>query len=370
MQNRGFIFWSTCSFTLLMVVLQMVRPVKDDSALMAGLEILPLLMLLSFVLLIVFSALLFHVNGKSGFYLLSVLFVFIFPISHYLNGPLEASLIYVLISSISLVILTQFWRALSECEGKSESHVAFIIAYGSVGAILGSILVVTLVASGFKDYLPLILNGLIVMAAASFSIAMSYAGDKVRMKTPDSYRRFDKTRYGSFLLLYSLVATYLYYQQLDIISRYENFIEPQIVFGFRDLLISLLTLAVHHLLVKQNIKIEKHVTAIPVITASLFLLIFLSPSLIPILFAVVVFRTGNFTITKPSRELYYSIKPGMNKYKGFLDAAIYRSGDMLGALLFAGLNSLGIGLAFKSLAIIPLVAVWYYTSKKVSVILK
>ncbi|MEQ8926715.1 MAG: hypothetical protein RLO81_12920 [Fulvivirga sp.] len=353
-----------------MMVLQMVRPVKDDSALTAGLEILPMLMFFSFGLLLLFSFLLYLMEGWVGFYLLAGLFLLVFPVSNLLEDQLAAAFIYVLVSSLSLVLLTQFWRALSEGVQTNKGHFAFIIAHGSLGAIVGSLLVIVMVASNSSEYVPMVLNSLVVMGMAAFSIAMSYTKNCVSKETLNKSNKLDKTRYGSFLLLYSLVATYLYYQQLDVIARYESAIEPQIIFALRDLLISLLTLLVHHILTTKSIKVERYVSTIPVLTAVLFLVMFLSPSLIPILMAVIVFRTGNFTITKPSRELYYSIKPGMNKYKGFLDAVIYRSGDLIGALFFAGLNSLGAGIAYKSLAIMPLVAVWYYTSKKVSVILK
>lgn len=349
----------------------MMRPIKDSMAIVAGLEYLPLLMLASFILLIVLSALLTLVDGKIGFYLLSVILLILFPLTNTFSVEIAASISYIILSSLCLLILTQFWRSLSEASAfNSNKAFGTVIAFGTLGAITGSGIIITLSYLNLDSWIVTILGMILVMAIASFSITLSY-GKSIKFPVlQSSSKKLDKTKYGSFILLYSLVATYLYYQQLEIVDTYNSIIDSQVVFALRDIFICILTFSAHRLIASKDVKIERYVPAVPILTASLFLIIFLSPSLFPVLFVVIIFRTGNFAITKPSRELYYSIRPGMNKYKGFLDAAVYRSGDLLGALFFAGLNSVGAGVAFKSLAIMPLVFMWYYASKKVSVILK
>lgn len=73
----------------------------------------------------------------------------------------------------------------------------------------------------------------------------------------------------------------------------------------------------------------------------------LSPT-IPVLMAFQVFRRSfNFSVSRPAREMLFTVVAPADRYKAktFIDTAVYRVGDQLGAWAYAGLAAVGAGVA-------------------------
>ena len=62
-------------------------------------------------------------------------------------------------------------------------------------------------------------------------------------------------------------------------------------------------------------------------------------------------RAGNFAIARPTREVLFTVLPREDRYKAksFIDTAVYRLGDQIGAWSFALLTALGLGLTQVSI---------------------
>jgi AAA family ATP:ADP antiporter len=74
----------------------------------------------------------------------------------------------------------------------------------------------------------------------------------------------------------------------------------------------------------------------------------------------VVRRAGNYAITKPAREMLFSVVSSEDKYKAknFIDTVVYRGGDAASGWLFTGLSALGLGLSALAFAAVPLATLW------------
>ena len=71
-------------------------------------------------------------------------------------------------------------------------------------------------------------------------------------------------------------------------------------------------------------------------------------------------RTGNYAVSRPCREMLYTVLPREAKYKAknFIDTFVYRLGDQTGAWSYDGLVYLGFGAAAISMVAAPLAVVW------------
>ena len=76
-----------------------------------------------------------------------------------------------------------------------------------------------------------------------------------------------------------------------------------------------------------------------VITAGLLILAF-SPILIVVLGLQVTRRAGNYAITRPGREMLFTAVDRETRFKAkpVIDIAVYRGGDALSSIAFAGLT--------------------------------
>jgi len=74
----------------------------------------------------------------------------------------------------------------------------------------------------------------------------------------------------------------------------------------------------------------------------------------------VIRRAADYAVTRPSRELLYTVALREDRYKAksFLDTVVYRTGDQVGAWSVALLRAVGLGAAQVSFAAIPLAALW------------
>jgi AAA family ATP:ADP antiporter len=87
-------------------------------------------------------------------------------------------------------------------------------------------------------------------------------------------------------------------------------------------------------------------------------------AVLPTLSSVVGFqllrRAGNFAIARPTREVLFTVLPREDRYKAksFIDTAVYRLGDQIGAWSFALLAALGLGLTQVSFVAAAISGIW------------
>ena len=99
---------------------------------------------------------------------------------------------------------------------------------------------------------------------------------------------------------------------------------------------------------------------IPLLLGAGFLVLGMAPVLAVLVTLQVVRRAGNYAIMKPGREMLFVVLDRQEKYKAknIIDTVIYRSGDLVSAWAYTGLQALGLGLAAIALFAVPLTGLW------------
>ncbi len=100
---------------------------------------------------------------------------------------------------------------------------------------------------------------------------------------------------------------------------------------------------------------------IPVLMIGGFAVLALAP-LLPVLVGLqIARRAGNYAITRPAREMLFTIVDPESKYKAknVIDTAVYRGGDMTSAWMITGLSQ-GLGYGFAGIAAVgaAAAAIW------------
>ena len=91
-------------------------------------------------------------------------------------------------------------------------------------------------------------------------------------------------------------------------------------------------------------------------------------AVLPTLAAIVAFqvlrRAGNFALTRPAREVLFTVVPREDRYKAkaFIDTAVYRTGDQVGAWSYAAIGAAGIGITGAAFIAVVLSALWFANS--------
>lgn len=71
-------------------------------------------------------------------------------------------------------------------------------------------------------------------------------------------------------------------------------------------------------------------------------------------------RAGNFAVARPAREILFTVIPREDKYKmkSFIDTAVYRTGDQVGAWSYGLLSFLGLSMTAIAWRAVPVSALW------------
>jgi len=103
---------------------------------------------------------------------------------------------------------------------------------------------------------------------------------------------------------------------------------------------------------------------VPLLLSAGFLLLGVAPLLAVLVTVQVVRRAGNYAIMRPGREMLFVVLGREEKYKAknVIDTVIYRSGDMVSAWAYAGLQTLGLELAVIAILAVPVTGLWAWIS--------
>jgi AAA family ATP:ADP antiporter len=166
------------------------------------------------------------------------------------------------------------------------------------------------------------------------------------------------------MLLFTILSTFLYFQQADIAKQsFSNRAARTAFFANIDLAVNVLTLLIQLLLTGRIIKrlgVAITLTLLPAMSVAGFAVLGVAPTLWAVIAFQVLRRAGNFAVARPTRETCFTVVPREDKYKAksFIDTFVYRVGDQIGAWLYAGMGLFGLGLAGISVAAVPISIAW------------
>jgi AAA family ATP:ADP antiporter len=375
-----------------------IKPVRDDIGAHNGVENLWWMftgtLLVALVANTAFSAIVARMSRRRfipiAYYFFILNLAIFYLAMRYLSSAAQfwvGTAFFVWVSgAFNLFILTVFWAFMSDVFSPDQGKrlFAFISVGGELGGIVGAFLAGALVKRIGGVNL-LIISAIMLLAAAScvrFFPADIRVGHPGRTSASDD-KAAEKPIGGGiitgmshvfrspylmaicgFMFLYAITTTFVYFQQADITgSQFHDRAARTAFFAHIDTWVNSLTLIVQLLLTGRLLKwigVGPTLAFLPVLSMIGFIAIGISPVLS--LFAVfqVARRAGNFAVTRPAREVLFTVLSREDKYKAksFIDTFVYRVADQVGAWSYSLLRWLGLGLTGISWVAVPLTGVW------------
>lgn len=383
-----------------------IRPIRDEMGIAGGVENLQWLFTGTFLAMISLVPLFGWISSKYPrtkfvpyvyyFFIINLL-VFFALFKSNISHRYIARAFFIWTSVFNLFVVSLFWSYMSDIYNESQAKrlFGFIASGGTIGAIAGPVLTTGLVLKLGPTNL-LVLSA-VFLGISLFSIyRLSFIQQNLFPRCIDNYDISAKSpqtpMYGSIIaafrlvikspyllgicllvLLYTTLATFLYFEQAKIISV--SFSDPAhrtAVFAGMDFAVNALTVVIQLFLTGRIIKsagLARTLALIPFLLGIGFLMLSFAPLLWVIIVVQVARRAGNYSIMRPARETLFTVLNDEEKYKAknFIDTAVYRGGDAVSAWVYSGLSSLGLGLTGIAIVAIPLSYLWVIVSYRLGI---
>jgi AAA family ATP:ADP antiporter len=382
--------WAFVYFFCLLCGYSILRPVRDEMAIEGGLKHLPWMMTATFLTMLAATPLFGWLSARCSRYrlLLTVyaffitnLLAFYALMTSHLHPEWVARGFFVWLSVFNLFIVSVFWSFMADLFTPEQGARLFgvIAAGGSSGALLGPL---------FTTGLTFIFPIPVLMVASSLFIGACIGcvyrlerwgrtqtihhrpqqGEPLRGSFLAGVRLTFSSSYllgiCGYLAILTMTATVLYLEQTRLVSEYLDRPESRTrLFSTLDFTTSLLTWLTQVFMTRRLIGRFGLVAALlflPTISLVGFLGIALWPSLAVYVVFSVLRRVGEYALSKPAREVLFTVVSREEKYKAknFIDTAISRGGDASTAWLVTAMKSLGVTATHIAWALIPLMVVW------------
>jgi len=395
------LLWAFSYFFALLCSYYIVRPMRDEMGIAGGVEHLQWLFTGTFLVMLAAVPLFGWVTSRFsrqqflplvyGFFIATLLVFFVLFRSG-LTQAWVARAFFIWASVFNLFIVSVFWSFMADLfdDAQAKRLFGFIAAGGTAGALAGPALTASLA-------IPLGPNNLLLISAAALGWAIlcirrlsawrdslapqpsvngegSTAAPCIDRNTGlgggalAGLRLIVRSPYllGICLLIlfYTTLSTFLYFQQAQIVR--DSFADPAqrtTVFAAMDFATNALTLVIQVFLtgrIVQALGLGWTLALVPLLLGAGFLVLGIAPVLAVLVTLQVVRRAGNYAIMKPGREMLFVVLDRQEKYKAknVIDTVIYRSGDLVSAWAYAGLQAFGLGLSVIAFSAVPLAGAW------------
>jgi len=396
----GATLWSCAYFFFVLCGYYILRPIRDDMGIAGGVRNLPWLFtgtLLAMLLLNpAFSALVARLTRRRfiawSYRFFMVCLGLFFLLFRYLPESSQVATgraFYIWTAVFNLFVVSVFWGFAADTFKPEQGRrlFGFLGVGGTLGAICGS----GIVAIGAERIEPawLMLLSIVLLelavrcsrragtaahrtndaGTASPGLASPAAsnapiGGGVLAGISHVFRSPYLLGICAYMLLYTILATFLYFQQASIVE--EAFADRgarTALFAKIDLAVNILTVLTQLFLTGRVIRllgVGLTLALLPVICALGFTGLGIIPGLTAIILFQVLRRSGNYALARPAREVLYTVLPREDKFKAknFIDTFVYRGGDQIGAWSWAFLGWAGVGVAGISFVAVPLALLW------------
>ena len=269
---------------------------------------------------------------------------------------------YVWTSVFGLFHLSVFWTFMSGLYNSRQAERLFgVIAVGATtGAIAGPAFV-----SAFADNIGslnmlfvsavLLLTPLPIMAALNKLRSTALGNpdtakdlvrdDRLGANPFSGFKEFVGSPYllwiGVFILLYVTMSTFLYYEIRKPLGDLDQVRRSQIWANI-DLAVNVLA-AVTALFATSRLATKagmpRTLALVPAIMVVAWTVVSVNPTALTVFVVQVVRRAGNYAITRPAREMLFTLVDSETRYKAkpVIDTVVYRGGDVMTAWFYTGI---------------------------------
>jgi len=389
--------WSWLYIFSLLSSYYIMRPIRDQMGVAGGVNNLQWLFtgtLIGMLLLNLPFSYLVKTFPRQQFISISYRFfaanILLFALALYVATPEQTiwvgRIFFIWTSIFNLFVVSIFWQMIVDVFTSEQGKrlFGFIAAGATLGAISGSLFTVSTVEHMAPGYL--MVGAALMLEVAVFcvrrlsglSAALSERPQAEQSEAPiggtllSGFRDALSSSYllnvSLFLLLYAVTSTFLYFQQAAVVSHsFESRAAQTAFFASVDLGVNALTLVVQLFLTGRILKrfgVGPTLSLLPLFSVIGFGALALVPTLASVVGFQLIRRAGNFAIARPTREVLFTVLPREDRYKAksFIDTAVYRLGDQLGAWSFALLTFLKLGLGAISIVAAAASVLWLINS--------
>jgi AAA family ATP:ADP antiporter len=288
---------------------------------------------------------------------------------------------YVWLSVFNLFVVSVFWSFMTDIfrPGQAQRLFGFIMAGGSLGAVIGPGLTAGLVNSnGVAGVMLVSLVFLVVATALAIGLgrydlkATRTEAGAIGGGVWDGAVRVFRSRYLLLaclvLLLHNLTSTFLYNGLAVLVDEnVTGFDQRTILFAYIDSIVQVIAFILQFFVTSRlvnSLGMPKTLVLAPALLAGG--LVILGGSLGLVLFAAVgvVQRSLNYGILGPTKEMLFTVvdREARYKSKNFIDTAVYRGSDVVASWAFKGLMSAGLPLAHIAWAYLPVMGLWAWAA--------
>ncbi|MFH1764876.1 MAG: MFS transporter [Gemmatimonadota bacterium] len=301
--------------------------------------------------------------------------------------PLEARpwidrVFYVWASVFALFVVAVFWGFIVDLFRNQQGKRVFgFIAVGSsLGGIAGSFLT-TQIASLVPVFVLLLLAAIPLEVAAWLAwLLHRRAGVGQTTLRVEEKERIPGTAWSgiglvlrspymgmiaAYIFLMTFASTILYFQQADLVGQAFGADRgaSREFLAWIDFYTNILTILAQGFLAAHLLRwlgIGLSLAFLPALAFLGFLSLGTYPLLAVLVALQVLYRTGRYAVARPAREVLYTVVGREERYKSkaFIDAAVYRGGDLVNGWAYTGLQALGLGVGAIALVAVPVMGVW------------
>lgn len=298
---------------------------------------------------------------------------------------------YVWLSVFALFVVTVYWGFIADLfRNRQGKRVFGFVAMGSsLGGIVGSALTGQ-IAPLVPVFVLLLISAVPLEVAAWLARALhrEAEGEKqtvlrtegaklvggsawtwARTVFSDPYLR----KIAGFIFLMTFASTILYFQQSFLVyDAIEDRGERTAFLANIDLAVNVLTIGTQGLItahIIRRIGVGLTLAALPAAMFLGFIALGIWPLLWTLVIVQILARAGRYAITRPAREVLFTVVGREDRYKtkAFIDAGVYRGGDLVNGWLYAWMANpqilgmgIGLGLSIATISLIsaPVMGLW------------
>jgi AAA family ATP:ADP antiporter len=300
------------------------------------------------------------------------------------GGDLVNKAFYVWLSVFSLFHVSVFWSYMSGLFNRDQAPRLFgVIATGaSTGAIVGPSIPAffadnigtmnLLLISAVMLLIPVVVIGLLEKLRVTELGTEDVRPDLTRAQTlgrnPFSgFWLFVTNPFllaiGAFIFFYVIMNTFVYFELRKLLAVYDSDVRTQIWAGI-DLAVNSLAIVTAVFAtgrISMRFGMGTTLALIPVLMVGGWLLVAATPLLAVLVGLQVARRAGNYAITRPGREMLFTVVDSETRFKAkpVIDIVVYRGGDMVTAWTYTALTAtLGLGLSGVAVFAAFIAACW------------
>ena len=405
------LLYSCAYFFLILTAYYILRPIRDEMGLVAGVENLAWLftgtLIGTLLLHPLYTTLVTRLPRRRfipltyRFFIVNLLLFFLlFRLADVSQSIWVGRVFFVWLSVFNLFVVSVFWSFMTDVYRPAQSKRLFgmVAVGGTLGALTGAAITTVLVELLGPLNL-LLVSALMLELAARAAMGLErqeprlaaearaeaaergqqpgresgesadQGGEVIGGGVLEGVKAVARSPYllgiAALMLMYTIAATFLYFQRIDVVSRvFEDDPASRIrLFAGMDVATNILTLGTQIFLTGRLLRwlgLGFGLAFLPALSLIGFGVLAAAPLLAVIVVFEVLRRAGSYALARPAREVLYTALDRSDKYKAknLNDTFVYRLGDQLGSWSYTLMAWLGLGLSGLALSMLPLSLAW------------